>query len=108
MRKMIAILLGLVLVCTLNSGRVADTGTCLGNDKPKGDVLFIFDTSGSMGEKGGVDKITGAVLSRLEVAKGNFPPRLKKAINHADNKGRFAVLVLGRSPRCSVPQLEVD
>lgn len=108
MRKMIAILLGLVLVCTLNSGRVGHTGICLGNDEAKGNVLFIFDTSGSMGEKGGIDRETGKVLTRLEVARKNFPSRLRMARIHADNAGNFAVLVLGRSPRCSEPKLEVE
>lgn len=108
MRKMIAILLGLVLACTLNSGRVGHAGICLGNDKAKGDVLFIFDTSGSMGENGGVDKETGKVLTRLQVARKNFGPRLERATIHAGNTGNFAVLVLGRSPRCSEPKLEVE
>lgn len=110
MRKMIAILLGLALVCTLNSGRVGHTGICLGNDKAKGDVLFIFDTSGSMGEKGTyIDKKTGEVLilTKLGVARKNFGPRLRLARIHAGNAGKFAALVLGRSPRCTEPKLEV-
>lgn len=112
MRKMIVILLGLALVCTLNSGRVGQTGMCLGNDEAKGNVLFIFDTSGSMGEKGGVDEETRKVLTRLEVAKKNFDPRLTEASNHAGNAGNFAVLVLGRygenRKTCIDPKLEIE
>ena len=107
MRKMIAILFGLALVCTMNSGRVPDAGICLGNDEAKGDVLFIFDTSGSMGEAGGVDP-DGNVLSRLQVARFNFAPRLARATRHAGGIGNFAALVLGRSPRCSEPKREVE
>ncbi|MCK4393679.1 VWA domain-containing protein, partial [Candidatus Bipolaricaulota bacterium] len=99
--------MGLVLVCTLNSGRVGHTGICLGNDEAKGDVLFIFDTSGSMGEAGGVDA-NGNVLSKLQVARLNFAPRLVRAIRHAGGTGKFAALVLGRSPRCSEPKREVE
>lgn len=71
-----------------------------------GDVLFVLDTSGSMGEQGGVDA-KGNPLTRLEVARQGFPKAMQKAEDYASflgiSLGNFAAIVFGKAPHCSNP-----
>jgi peptide/nickel transport system substrate-binding protein len=85
---------------------------CANNKDPKkrthpnlwqrGDVLFIFDTSGSMGAK------DGRALTRLDLARNNFQLPLANARKYAGPAGQFAALLFGeKNPNCKDPRVAV-
>jgi len=65
------------------------------------DVLFIFDTSGSMEAKCGAER-------RIDVARRRFREKMDLAFKYATPQGQFGLLVFGeKTPDCQRPRMRI-